>query len=294
MPELMRRLCTLLLALASVAPAWGAPQPPQAELPVQSASELAQPEPEPKPEASAWAGSLELYGFAPLRITGDTTVRGFTADTDLTLGEALPSVEFGFSLRGAVEHDRLGVLTDLSYVRTGSEKARTITTAGGAGFSGKGSVATEFGVYDLALRYRFGDPEAAIGQPGQFSVIPYAGVRLVQAELAVKADLNDGQRVREGTLDRVWAQPLLGTQASVLLSPRLRAFARADIGGFGISGSCDLSGNAQLGLGYAIGNSTDLNLSWRYFGIDYDNGKKPNNGFSSYQNGIEIGLKFFF
>lgn len=294
----MRRLCTLLLALASVAPAWGAPQPLQAELPVQSASELAEPAPEPKPgpkpELSPWAGSLELYGFGPLRLTGDTTVRGFTADTDLTLGDVLPSLEFGFSLRGAVEHDRLGVLTDLSYVRTGSEKARTITTAGGAGFSGKGSVATELGVYDLALRYRFGDPEAAIGQPGQFSVMPYAGVRLVQAELAVKADLNDGQRVREGTLDRIWAQPLLGTQASVFLSPRLRAFARADIGGFGISGSRDLSGNAQLGLGYAIGNSTDINLSWRYFGIDYDNGKNPNNGFSSYQNGIEIGLKFFF
>ena len=151
-----------------------------AELPVQSALELA--EPEPKPEASVWAGSLELYGFAPLRLTGDTTVRGFTADTDLTLGDVLPSLEFGFSLRGAVEHDRLGVLTDLSYVRTGTEKARTISTAGGSGFSGKTSVATELGVYDLALRYRFGDPEAAIGKPGQFSVMPYAGVRLVQAD----------------------------------------------------------------------------------------------------------------
>jgi hypothetical protein len=243
---------------------------------------------------SPWAGTLELYGFGPLRITGDTTVRGFTADTDLTLGEALPALEFAFSLRGAVERDRLGLLTDLSYVRTGVEKARTIATPGGEGFSGKGSVGSEFGVYDLAVRYRFGDREAAVGRPGQYSVIPYAGIRLVQAELAVKADLNNGQRVREGSLDRVWAQPLLGTQASVFLAPRLRAFARADIAGFGLTGSRDLSGNVQLGIGYAIGNSTDLNLSWRYFGIDYDNGKNRNNGFSSYQNGIELGIKFFF
>jgi hypothetical protein len=248
----------------------------------------------PVESPSPWTGSLELYGFGPLRITGDTTVRGFTADTDLSLGDVLPSLEFAFSLRGAVERDRVGLLTDLNYVRTGTEKARTITTAGGDGFSGQGSVSTELGVYDLALRYRFGDRETALGQPGQFSVIPYAGVRLVQAALTVKADLNNGQRVREGTLDRVWAQPLLGTQASVFLAPRLRAFARADIAGFGLSGSRDLSGNAQLGLGYAIGNSTDLNLSWRYFGINYDNGKSRNNGFSSYQNGIELGVKFFF
>lgn len=249
---------------------------------------------DPAASPSPWAGTLELYGFGPLRITGDTTVRGFSAATDLTLGEALPALEFGFSLRGALERDRLGLLTDLSYVRTGTEKARTIATSGGDGFSGKGSVGTEFGVYDLALRYRFGDREAAVDRPGHFSLIPYAGVRLVQAELAVKADLNDGQRVREGSLDRLWLQPLLGTQASVVLTPRLRAFARADIAGFGLSGSRDLSGNAQLGIGYAIGNSTDLNLSWRYFGIDYDNGKKRDNGFSSYQNGIELGVKFFF
>ena len=42
------------------------------------------------------------------------------------------------------------------------------------------------------------------------------------------------------------------------------------------------------------GNSTDLNISWRYFGVDYNNGDNPDSGFSSYQNGLEIGLKFFF
>jgi hypothetical protein len=87
---------------------------------------------------------------------------------------------------------------------------------------------------------------------------------------------------------------LLGTQATVFLSPRLRAFGRADIGGFGLGGAQDLSGNAQLGLGYAVGNSTDLNLSWRYMGIAYDNGASRPNGFASYQNGVEVGLKFFF
>jgi hypothetical protein len=77
-------------------------------------------------------------------------------------------------------------------------------------------------------------------------------------------------------------------------SRRLQLFARADIGGFGLSGSDDLSGNAQLGLAYAVGNSTQLRLSWRYFGINYNNGGSPDNGFSSYQNGLEAGVKVLF
>ena len=136
-----------------------------------------------------------------------------------------------------------------------------------------------------------------MGTPGQFSLIPYAGIRVIDAQMDVAAQVDLGNILsvqRQGNFGRTWAQPLLGTQASLFLSPRLRAFARADIGGFGLGGAKDLSGNAQIGLGYAVGNSTDLNVSWRYFGLDYNNGDKPDSGFSSYQNGLEIGLKFFF
>lgn len=247
------------------------------------------------PAADPWAATVELYGFAPLRTTGETTVRGFSTETDLSLGEALPLLEFGMALRASVERDRLGLLTDLSYVRLGAERTRTIETPGPGGLSGRGELTTIQGVYDVALRYRFGEREAAIGRAGHFSVIPYAGIRIVQAELGVLADLNDGRLVKEGTLDRVWVQPLLGTQAGVFVSPRLQLFARADVGGFGLSGSQDLSGNAQLGLAYAVGNNTQLRISWRYFGIAYNNGETPDdNGFTSNQNGIELGLKVLF
>jgi hypothetical protein len=121
----------------------------------------------------------------------------------------------------------------------------------------------------------------------------------VDAALGVDAQLQGNGRFnlqlqRQGELSHTWAQPLLGTQATVFLSPRLRAFGRADIGGFGLGGAQDLSGNAQLGLGYAVGNSTDLNISWRYLGLAYDNGAARPNGFTTYQNGVEVGLKFFF
>jgi hypothetical protein len=241
-----------------------------------------------------WAGTVELYGFAPIRTTGTTTINGFSTDTDLSLGDALSKLKWATSLRGSIEHDRIGLLTDLSYVRLGDYGS---TTGQRGIFTGQAEVTATQGVYDLAVRYRFGERETAVGQPGQFSLIPYAGIRIIDAQLDVSAQVDVGNIIsfqREGSFGRTWVQPLVGTQATVFLSPRLRAFARADIGGFGLSGSEDLSGNAQIGLGYAIGNSTDLNVSWRYFGLDYNNGDKPDSGFSSYQNGFEIGLKFFF
>jgi len=258
---------------------------PEASTPVEAATPL-------------WRGTVELYVPLPLRLDTTTTVvtrnnRSVTTEADLTLGEILNNLQWISAVRGSLEQGRWGLLTDLSYTKLGQEKARTTT---GGLLTGRASVDASQGVYDLAVRYRFGDPENAVGHPGRFSLIPYAGVRVIDASLTVAAELAGPNRVleRQGNFGRTWAQPLLGTQASVFLSPRLRAFARADIGGFGISGSRDLSGNAQVGLGYAIGNSTDLNISWRYFGIDYNNGDNPDSGFKSQQNGLEIGLKFFF
>ncbi|MCP9886749.1 hypothetical protein KBY96_02195 [Cyanobium sp. ATX 6A2] len=245
---------------------------------------------------SPWRSTVELYGFAPLRTTGTTRVRGFEADVDLDLGDVLSALDWATYVRGSVERDRWGLLTDLSYVRLGASGART---GPGDRLTGKAEVSSSLGIYDLAVRYRFGEPEAAVAEKGSFSLIPYAGVRVIAADLDVDAQVQGTGPLgvmfeREGSFGRTWAQPLVGLQGSVFLTPRLRAFARADIGGFGLSGDQDLSGNAQVGVGYAIGNNTNLNLSWRYLGVKYRNDRNPSSGFSNYQNGIELGLKFFF
>ena len=251
-------------------------------------------EPQPPAASPPWRATLELYGLAPLQLDTRTTINGFTTTVEMDLGDVLSHLDWTSSLRGSVEQGRIGLLTDLSYTKLGAENART--TPRGL-LTGRAKIAATQGIYDLAVRYRFGEPEAAVGAPGQFSLIPYAGVRVIDAQLDTEVEIiRNGQSgfARNGNFGRTWAQPLLGTQATVFLSPRLRAFARADIGGFGLSGRRDLSGNAQVGLGYAIGNSTDLNISWRYLGIEYENDKSPRSGFKSTQNGIELGLKFFF
>ena len=276
----------LLNPVAITAAAQAQPAAPVDTIPASSAPAAPNP----------WAGTLELYGFLPVRTTGSTTVNGFTADTDLWLGQLIPLLQMAASARGSLEQGRYGLLADLSYTRLGDTLART--TSRGL-LSGKATVTNNLGIYDIAARYRFGSRESAVAAAGTWSVIPYAGLRLLDVGLGVDAEIRgNGPRhlrlQREGWIGKTWAQPLLGTQATLFLSHRLRAFGRADIGGFGLAGSRDLSGNAQLGLGYAVGNSTDLNISWRYMGLAYDNGAPRASGFSSYQNGVEVGLKFFF
>ncbi len=247
------------------------------------------------PDDTGWAGTVELYGFLPW-VNGTTTVRGFQADTTLNPSQILSKLESVAAARAAVEYGRIGLLTDISYTQLGAQKSAT--TERGL-FTGSADVTAINGIYDLALRYRFGPREAATGRPGSVTLIPYAGIRLMEAKLGVDAEIRGngplGIRLqRQGEVNRTWAQPLLGTQASVFLAPRLRAFARADVSGFGLAGAEDLTGNAQLGLGYAVGNSTVIDVSWRYLGMAYANGASRSTGFTSHQNGIELGLKFFF
>ncbi len=264
-----------------------------------AAPETAQADPaagESAPAAPPWSGTVELYGFAPLRTIGTTTIRGQEAEVDQDLGDILDILRFAASARGSIEKDRVGLQADLWYTSLGDSAARLVGPR--QLFTTTADVGQTLGIYDVALRYRFGERESALGKPGTYSVIPYAGIRLIDGRLNLAATLDGplGRTLLEPTrnFQRTWVQPLVGTQATVFLSPRLRAFARGDIGGFGLGGQQDLSGNAQVGLGYAVGDNTDLNLSWRYMGLKWNNGDQQANGFSVNMNGIEVGVKFFF
>ena len=64
--------------------------PPAADTPpAAGAEEPGEQESASEPPESPWAGTLELYGFAPLRTTTTATVRGFSATTDVGLGTLL-------------------------------------------------------------------------------------------------------------------------------------------------------------------------------------------------------------
>jgi hypothetical protein len=230
-------------------------------------------------------------------------IPGFTAVSDVGLGSILEHLTDIFSLRGSVEYNRIGFQTDLSYVGLGGQTARNFKRT--RRFfpdlpvpkrTLKTEVATTQGIYDFALRYRFGERERAISTPGAVTVIPYAGVRVLDLGVETTSTFEGplALRSRDFSFGTPIVQPLLGLQGQVFVTPRLRLFARGDLGGFGTNGDVDMSGNAQVGVGYAIGNSTQLDLSWRYLYLARDNGETPNAAYTIDQNGIEVGVKFFF
>jgi hypothetical protein len=261
-------------------------------------------------EEGGWSGTFELYGYLPLQTNAYNTIRGTEADASISLQDLLDALEFAAAARATVEKGRFGLLLDADYVRIGDEQATVVGPR--QGLSARSSFSYTQGFYDLALRYRFGPQESAVGKPGQFTFIPYAGARLVDLQwdldLALEVERRRiegpfGRRSREiggqrfdlsRSASRTWVQPLVGATASWFLSPRLRAFGRADIAGFDLAGEDDISYNLQAGLGYAVGNNTDLNLSWRTRGLSWNDGGDPDNGYRAYNYGIELGLKFFF
>ncbi len=299
-------LAAPVLAEPVLAPAL-APALAQSADPRSPAAPSSEPAPDPLPVAPApgpsatpspWASTLELYGFLPLRTQADLEIGNRSTSFDVGLGTLLSKLKWASSARGSLEYGRLGLLGDVRYDRLGSITSRT----GPRGLVGvKAATAFNATVADLALRYRFGAREAAQGKAGEFSIIPYAGVRIIDANFGVNTTVNVLRFERQFSrqLSHTWVQALVGTQATVFLAPRLRLFGRADVGAFGGGGDGEaqkLTGNAQLGLGYALGRNTDLNLSWRYQGLDWNNGLsgRSQRGISTDENGVEIGLKFFF
>ncbi|MEB3303528.1 MAG: hypothetical protein VKK99_02925 [Cyanobacteriota bacterium] len=325
-------------------------------LPASEAPQAAESSP---PAPSPWAGTVELYGFVPLRLTSvvkrgaternlsgllenrkddlkpgllggpaptppeqlpdltfpkrwkglrgklpDTIeIPGFTAFTDVGLGAILEHLTDAFAIRGSVEYNRIGFQTDLSYVGMAGQSAREVLRQRRV-FPNlpvptrtlKAQVAVTQGIYDFALRYRLGERERAIGTAGATTVIPYAGVRVLDLGLDTTTTFEGPllKRSSNKSFGSPIAQPLLGLQGQVFVTPRLRLFARGDLAGFGANGTVDMSGNAQAGVGYAIGNSTQLDLSWRYLYLARDNGQTPDAAYTIDQNGIEMGLKVFF
>lgn len=241
-----------------------------------------------------WSGSAEPYMHITMKQFSTVTASDFEGRTQLPSNELMKLLEFIGSARGSIERGHMGLMVDAAYLRLGRQFSTNL--AGGL-FSGEGRITLSLGVYDAAFRYRFGRPEADATESGTATVVGYAGVRVIDLWADIDAEVKGpfGYEMKDkGEVERIWAQPLIGVSGSVIVAPNLRAFARADAGGFGLAGVRDFSGNAQLGLGYALCPSLQTNLSWRYRRLVWKSWDRPAYGFSNDQNGIEVGLKFLF
>ena len=280
-------------------------------------------------EEDNWRVYLDLYAFLVPTTYSSTTINGNKNDAALPLSDVIDTIDEALTFKAQVEYGRFGFMAGVyhgSLSSSGSKsifkettnplrnqlglpsalRQRTIRVNGDLDVD----VDTNQTIVDLAFRYRAGAIQKARMEKGSSSFIGLVGARVIDANINTSWSVRnestvsvDGRVVsRENTRElekassasfgNTWVQPLIGAFGTYAISEDWQAFAYLDAGGFGLSGEQDLSGTAQAGIAYALGNSAQISLSYKYFGLDYAGG--GGNAYSVDQSGVNLGLRWFF
>ena len=279
-------------------------------------------------EEESWRFYLDLYAFAPLSTNTTTQLNGGNpVDAHSSLADVLASTRMGLTFKASAEYGRIGVYSGVNYgAAYQSDNVATWKTTNSLRKaleiptnrikverenSVDATIETSQFIYDLAVRYRAGEIQKPKMEKGSASFVGFVGARFIDGWMTTTIDVNrkrtlsadgqilSGEKTKEfensasGTWANTWVQPLIGMLATYAISEDWQAFAYLDAGGFGLAGERDLTGTAQAGIAYALGNSAQASLSYKYFGLDYSGGGSGN-GYTSTQSGINLGLRWLF
>lgn len=277
----------------------------------------------------AWRVYLDLYAFLVPTTYTTTEVNGNRTNSALPLSDVINTLDEALTFKAQVEYGRIGFMAGVYHGSLSDSQSasfynetsnplrnrldlpsrlrkRTLRVEGDLDLE----VDANQTVVDLAFRYRGGAIQKPRMEKGSSSFIGLVGARIIDANIRTNFTLNnestlsvEGRRVnRELTRElkksssesygNTWAQPLIGVFGTYAISEDWQAFAYLDAGGFGLSGEQDLSGTAQAGIAYALGNSAQISLSYKYFGLDYAGG--GGNSYSVDQSGVNLGLRWLF
>jgi len=282
-------------------------------------------------QEDSWRVYLDLYAFLPPITKSTSTIEGNTTKVDLPLSDVIKSIDEALTLKAQIEYGRLGILAAINYATLSAStskssfletqnplknrlgiapplRTRTIRVKGDLDVD----VDANQTIFDLAMRYRAGAIQKPRMKKGSTSFLGLVGARFIDANLSTdfnikgktdvtvegvkvsRSNARELERSSNASWGNTWVQPMVGMFGTYAISEDWQAFAYLDAGGFGLSGSQDLSGTAQAGIAYALGNSAQISLSYKYFGIAYFEGGSENNGYSSYQSGVNLGLRWLF
>ena len=277
----------------------------------------------------SWRVYLDLYAFLVPTTYTTTEINGNRTESALPLSAVIDTLDEALTFKAQVEYGRFGFLAGVYHGSLSDSQSasffkqtnnplrnqlgtpdflrdRTLRVKGDLDLD----VDANQTVIDLAFRYRGGAIQKPRMEKGSSSFIGLVGARIIDANINTKWTLDseasltvEGRRVnKEYTRElqkssgesygNTWVQPLIGIYGTYAISEDWQAFAYLDAGGFGLSGEQDLSGTAQAGIAYALGNSAQLSLSYQYFGLDYTGG--GGNSYSVDQSGVNLGLRWLF
>ena len=280
-------------------------------------------------EEDSWRVYLDLYAFLVPTTYTTTEIDGNKTNSALPLSDVIDKLDTALTFKAQVEYGRLGFMAGVYSGRLSDNvstsafretdnplrnelglpdglRDRTIRLEGDLDLD----VEANQTIVDLAFRYRGGAIQKPRMEKGSSSFLGVVGARIIDANIRTNLTLKkkatvtvEGQNIsREFTREleeasnssygNTWVQPMLGIFGTYAISEDWQAFAYLDAGGFGLSGERDLSGTAQVGIAYALGNSAQASLSYKYFGLDYAGG--GGNSYRVDQSGINLGLRWLF
>ncbi len=280
-------------------------------------------------EEDSWRVYLDLYAFLVPTTYSTTTINGNKNSAELPLSDVIDTLDEALTFKAQVEYGRLGFMAGVyhgSLSSSGSKsffkettnplrnqlglpsalRQRTIRVKGDLDVD----VDANQTIVDLAFRYRAGAIQKPRMEKGSSSFLGLLGARVIDANINTswsvrnettvsvegrvvsRENTRELERASSASFGNTWVQPLIGAFGTYAISEDWQAFAYLDAGGFGLSGEQDLSGTAQAGIAYALGNSAQISLSYKYFGLDYAGG--GGNAYSVDQSGVNLGLRWFF
>jgi hypothetical protein len=168
------------------------------------------------------------------------------------------------------------------------------------------------GIYDFAISYHFGEiPNYKLSEkPSNRSYPllwfqPIAGVRLNNLSIDIEETINvvatstivnfNGSFQNNYSQSKTWLGPMLGAKIGLQMNDAIALWLRGDYAGFGVGGETDYSWNILGGMDWWVGYNTSLQLGYRFYEINYQNGSGDNAfGFQESFNGPFVSATFHF
>jgi len=224
-----------------------------------------------------WEINLAPY-LLITNLNGTSTLGPISGPIDLSFKDILENFEFGFSVHAEARKNRIGLITDLTYIKLGSA---TDLSEGASISSGVEILLFEaFGFYRVSH------------QNSDSKIDIYAGLRLWDLKFDTSFIVDEMALQLRNTPS--WVDPVIGIRTIQRLSPKWTIIVRGDIGGFGVAS--DFAWTIQGSVAWKTGKTGHIVLGYKYQKTDYNNGITGVGAFAydAAMHGVFIGYNFSF
>jgi opacity protein-like surface antigen len=227
-------------------------------------------------------GQVSIYGWLP-GITGEEEAPDGEPFVQLDGIDVLAALEMAFFGAAEIRRGRVGLVFDFEYADLEQDGKADRALVPGADPI-EGSVGTTLTMASGFVAYR------VLEDDRRFADV-FAGVRAfdIEADFDFSVDAIGFDFARRGQVN--WVDPVVGVRARTDLGRGFGVTGLADVGGFGIGESSDLTWQVTGTLDYAVTESVDARIGYRYMSIDYD---APGLGLDLDLHGPLIGVTWTF